>query len=318
MCQSLRMVTLLVRLVASRVLRAGAAIAFAAAVSFASPAHASHRMLVVSIDGLRPDVAMRADMPALRSLMQRGSFTFFCATTDTAVTLPSHFSMFTGVPPEKHGITYNADPKAGDALRPQWPTLFALAHRAGLSTAMSAGKSKFSVLVDTLNLDWNFVPPAGTHSVDSLVASAAVEIIRSHRPQLLFVHLPSVDVTGHAKGWGSPEQIREASGADRAMGRVLRALQKAGLIDSTRIIVSSDHGGAALGHGGLDARSHFIPWILAGPGVRQNYDLTRVPGLRVRTEDTFATSAAWLGVPIEKPVDGRAVTEAEDSTSTSR
>jgi predicted AlkP superfamily pyrophosphatase or phosphodiesterase len=303
------MLTLPEGLVAHRVLRACAAIALAAAVSFTSPARASHRMLVVSVDGLRPDVAMRADMPALR--------TFYCATTDTAVTLPSHFSMFTGVPPEKHGITYNADPKPGEAVAPRWPTLFALAHRAGMTTGMSAGKSKFSALVDTLNLDWNFVPPAGTHSVDSLVASAAVEIIRKHRPQLLFVHLPSVDVTGHAKGWGSPEQLTEASGADRALGRVLRALQKAGVMDSTRIIVSADHGGAALGHGGIDARSHFIPWVLAGPGVRANYDLTRVPGLRVRTEDTFATSAAWLGLEIKKPVDGRAVTEAEALPDTS-
>jgi hypothetical protein len=83
------------------------------------------------------------------------------------------------------------------------------------------------------------------------------------------------------------------------------------VLDSTRIIISADHGGSSTRHGGLDARSHFIPWVFAGPGVRQNYDLTRVVGLQVRTEDTFATSAAWLGVPIEKPVDGRAVIEAE-------
>lgn len=291
--------------------RALIAVACLVVLGAAGVAHASHRMLVVSIDGLRPDVAMRADMPALRSLMARGSFTFFCATTDTAVTLPSHFSMFTGVPPEKHGITYNADPKPGEAIVPQWPTLFALAHRAGFSTGMSAGKSKFSVLVDTLNLDWNFVPSPGTHSVDSLVAEAACRMIEVHRPQVLFVHLPSVDVTGHAKGWGSPEQVAEAASADRALARVLRSLKKAGLIDSTRIIISADHGGAVRGHGGLDARSHFIPWIIAGPGVRQDYDLTRVPQLKVRTEDTFATSCAWLGIAIEKPVDGRAVTEVE-------
>ena len=292
-----------------------AAIATLLLFSPVAPARASHRMLIVSVDGLRPDVALRADMPAVRALMARGSFTFFCATTDTAVTLPSHMSMLTGVQPAKHGIWYNADPRPGDPLVPLWPTLFALAHHRGLTTAMSAGKSKFSVLVDAKNLDWNFVPPAGTISGDSLVALAAVEMIARHRPQVLFMHLPNCDLVGHAKGWGSAEQVETAAGADRAIARVLRALQRAGLADSTRVIVSADHGGAGLKHGGTDPRSHFIPWVLAGPGVKRNYDLTRVPALQVRTEDTFATSAAWLGLQLTQPVDGRAVTEAEDSTA---
>ena len=45
------------------------------------------RVLVVSFDGLRPDVALRAEMPNLRGLMKRGSFTFWAQTTDVAITL---------------------------------------------------------------------------------------------------------------------------------------------------------------------------------------------------------------------------------------
>lgn len=284
-------------------------ISLVAAASFPSGACAARRVLIVSIDGLRPDVALRAEMPALRSLMARGSFTMYAATTDVAVTLPSHVSMLTGVPPAKHGIVYNSDPKPGDLAEPSWPTLFELAHRAGFTTAMSAGKSKFSVLAKPGTLDMSFVPSRGGTTSDSVVASIAAGWIATRRPQVLFVHLPGLDLVGHASGWGSPAQVAAAAIADRALGKVLGALVRAGLLDSTLVIVSADHGGAGTTHGGLDARNHFVPWIVAGPGVRHDFDLTRVPALQVRTEDTFATASAWLGLAIAKTVDGRAVTE---------
>ena len=286
--------------------------------AIAPQAHASHHAVIVSIDGLRPDVAMRAHMPALRSLMARGSFTFFCATTDTAVTLPSHMSMLTGVPPAKHGIFFNVDPRSGDLLEPHWPTLFTLAHARGMTSAMSTGKSKFVLFNKPDVPEWRFVPETGTHVSDAVAADHAIEFLLKHRPALLFVHLPSPDLVGHVKGWGSPEQIVAADSADLALGRLVKAIGKAGLQDSTLIIVSADHGGAGLKHGGIDARSHFIPWIAAGPGVRHDFDLTRVAGLQVRTEDTFATMAAWLGITLEKPVDGHAMSEMYSASDSVR
>jgi predicted AlkP superfamily pyrophosphatase or phosphodiesterase len=278
---------------------------------------ASPHVVIVGIDGLRPDVALRADMPALRSLMVRGSFTMFAATTDVAVTLPSHMSMLTGVPPNKHGILYNGDPGPSDRIEPLWPTLFTLAHRAGFSTALAAGKSKFSVFTRTGAIDESFIPPAGGEAAtDSAVADAAIDWIQRTRPSVLFAHFAWVDLTGHDKGWGTPEQIAAAASADRSLGRILAAIDANGLRDSTLILVSADHGGAVKTHGGLDARSHFIPWIAAGPGVRANYDLTQVPGLNVRTEDTFATACAWLRLVPPKPIDGRPVTEIFENAPT--
>ena len=281
-------------------------------------AHASRRVVIISIDGLRPDVALRAGMPALRSLMARGSFTMFASTTDTAVTIPSHMSMLTGVSPSQHGILSNRDPMPGQTLTPAWPTLFQLARRTGITTALSAGKSKFSVFVAGGVPDWSFVPPRGQTATDSAVAVAASRIVREHRPRFIFVHLAGPDLVGHAKGWGSPEQLAALGGADKALARVLVSLREAVPKDSTLIIVTSDHGGAGLSHGGLDARSHFIPWVVVGPGVNPGFDLTRIPALRVRTEDTFATACDWLGITIDKPIEGRAVSEIRGPIPTGR
>ena len=269
--------------------------------------HAAHRVVIISLDGLRPDVALRADMPALRSLMARGSFTMHAITTDVAVTLPSHASMLTGVPPARHGITFNGDPKPGQPTAPAWPTLLELAHRAGRSTALCAGKSKFSVLVVPGTLDLSSVPRPRASLTDSEVALTAAGWLRTRRPDVLFVHLPGLDAAGHANGWGSPEQLEAAAATDRALATVLAALAPPGGEDSTLIIVSADHGGAGHSHGGLDERSRFIPWIAVGPGVRAGYDLTLTDSLEVHTEDTFATACDWLRLAPSKPVDGRPV-----------
>ena len=275
-------------------------------VAFADPpaaVPAAKRVLIVSIDGLRPDVALRANMPHLRGLMARGSFSFWANTTDVAITLPSHTSMLTGVTPDKHGIHYNDDKPENKPEFPLVPTVFELARKQGHTTAVAAGKSKFRAFDAPGALDWRAIKEQS----DAEVASAAAAIIREHRPDLMFVHFPDCDRAGHKIGWGTPEQLEAAGHADEALGEVLKALDDEHLIDSTLIILSADHGGAGRTHGGLDPRSRHIPWICAGPNVKQNYDLTLDTRLVIHTEDTFATACDVLGIPLPQNVDGKPV-----------
>src|SRR5687768_16890737 len=53
------------------------------------PVPAIERAVVISLDGARPDVLLRADMPNLRKLVDTGTFTFWARTVPVAVTLPS-------------------------------------------------------------------------------------------------------------------------------------------------------------------------------------------------------------------------------------
>ena len=271
-----------------------------------TPALAS-RALIVSIDGLRPDLLLRANAPALRGLMKRGSFTMWARTTDVAVTLPSHVSMLTGVAPEKHGITWNSSRPSSSPVYPAWPTLFELARRAGRTTAMVAGKAKMATLEKPGTLDWAFSPKE-TVIPDRAVADTALAWVERHLPQVLFVHLPEVDTAGHRDGWGSAGQIAAIEAADRYVGQILDALERRGVLDSTVVLISADHGGAGLSHGANDVRSRMIPWIVAGPGICANLDLTSIRDLEVRTEDTFATICDLLGITPPKPIDGHPVT----------
>lgn len=267
------------------------------------PVAAIKRVLIISVDGLRPDILLRARAPRLHALVASGSFTFWAQTAAEAYTLPCHVSMLTGVSSKIHGVTWN---EYIEESYPESPTLFELAKKAGYSTALVSGKMKFITFTKPGTLDWNWLPPDEPVE-DVEVAQHAVKLMRAHQPDVLFVHLPGVDNIGHAKDWGSPEQQRAVEAADKAVGTVLDALASLKLAGSTLVIVTADHGGAAKDHGEGDPRSLVIPWIVTGPGIRGDFDLTRVPDLSVHIEDTFATACAFLGIDPGTSVEGKAV-----------
>jgi predicted AlkP superfamily pyrophosphatase or phosphodiesterase len=272
------------------------------------PVAAVDHIVIISVDGLRPDLLLRAQMPTLRRLMQRGSYSLWARTIPEAITLPSHTSMVTGVSAAVHGITWNDDRPPEQRIRPKVPTLFQLAKQAGLSSAIVTGKSKFVTLAED-GVDYAVVPDAGKSARDADVAMAAAELITAHQPRITYVHLGDTDGAGHKFGWGTPEQIAMIEQADAAIGVVVAAVESARLTDSTVFIVSADHGGAGRSHGKDDARSRHIPWIIAGPQIRQDLDLTRFKELEINTQDTFATACWLLGIAIPAHSEGKPITQ---------
>jgi predicted AlkP superfamily pyrophosphatase or phosphodiesterase len=265
----------------------------------------AERVVIISIDGLRADLLIQANVPNIRALLREGSYTFFARTVAEGYTLPAHASMLTGVSPQKHGITWN---EHIEESYPESPTVFEVAKQAGLTTALASGKTKFIVFDKPGTLDWKYLP-RDEPVLDTFVAQQAVQIVRDHKPQLLFVHLPGVDVVGHAIGWGSPEQVAWLGEADKAVGTVLAAVNAAGLRPTTTVILTADHGGAGVEHGPNDERSRYIPWVVVGPGVRKGMDLTRYPDLTVNITDTFATACAVLGAKPKSAVEGKPVNQ---------
>jgi len=106
-------------------------------------------LLMISIDGLRPDYVTAADthgakIPNLRRFVKEGAFAQGVVGVIPTVTYPSHTTLITGVSPATHGIFANAtfDPLRENQGGWYWyaedirvATLWDAAARAGLSTA---------------------------------------------------------------------------------------------------------------------------------------------------------------------------------------
>lgn len=273
------------------------------------PVPAVEHVVILIVDGLRPDVLLLSDTPTLHGMVRGGAYTMWARTTDVAITLPSCTSMLTGVKPAKHGVSWNTSQPASGQLYPAVPTVLGMATEAGYVTALVAGKSKFSALAKPGTVSHVFVPETSKCS-DEQVAAEAVKIIEAHRPALMCIHFPDNDAAGHAKGWGSPEQFAQLVKTDAQIALVFAALDRAGIRGSTVVLLSADHGGAGKGHGADDMRSRHIPWVVAGAGVKPGYDLTQDAKLQVNTEDTGATVCWLLGLPLPAYFDGKPVMAA--------
>lgn len=275
------------------------------------PVEQIERALLISVDGARPDVLLRARTPNIRKLIESGSYSFWAKTVPVAITLPAHASMLTGVTAERHGITWN-NTREDEVAIAKVPTIFEIAMRYDMTTAVVAGKSKFDTFARIGRIGKSWTKAAK----DPEVADAALQMMRDDRPDLMLLHFAGGDAAGHKFGWASPEQVDALEGIDIQLGKVFVALDELKLRESTVILLTSDHGGAGRGHGissgGLaapdDPRSQHIPWIISGPGIRKNYDLSQDPRLHINTMDTFATLSYLLGLKVDEPIDGKAVT----------
>ena len=66
-----------------------------------------NKVILISIDGMRPDGLTACGNPFVKTMMEKGSYAMDARTVMPSVTLPCHMSMFHSVPPERHGITTN-------------------------------------------------------------------------------------------------------------------------------------------------------------------------------------------------------------------
>lgn len=256
------------------------------------PGALTSHVVLVSIDGLRPDAISRFGAATLQRLVREGSFSLAATTITPSKTLPSHTSMLTGQPPERHQVLWNT-PMSADADLVPLPTVFGVARARGYRTAAFFSKSKFQPLQQPGTLDYSQAPGGwfGRWSSDRTLADVEKHLAGA-RPNLVFVHLGDVDRAGHSAGWMSDAYGRAVRRVDTAVGRLMTAADRAFGASGYTLLVTADHGGHEYDHGSADPRDVTIPWIAWGRGVQAG----QLGGTPIRTMDTAATVLWLLGV----------------------
>lgn len=98
-------------------------------------------------------------------------------------------------------------------------------------------------------------------STDENGSRMAAYLIKKHKPNLLTLHLYCVDHAAHGEGRYGEHVSAAVATADRAIGNILEAIEKAGIQDSTAIIITGDHGF-------VDIHTSIAPNVwLAGKGL---------------------------------------------------
>ncbi len=295
------------------------AIVYSASVSPSAPAEAralldgrtpifdaAPHVILISIDGLRPDAIRRYGADNIQRLVDEGSYSFAATTITPSITLPSHTSMLTGALPAVHGITWN-DNRVADRGRVPVPTIFQVAHEHGFATAAFASKGKFNHLFSPTALDYYVVPQGNGSWSSDRTATNVASYLRDHRPNLMFVHLPEPDRYGHVFGWMSFVYGIAVRSADAAVGKILDAADEEYGEGNYTVILTADHGGEGREHGDSAPLDRTIPWIAWGRDVARG----ELPE-GIHTTDTAATVLWLLGTDAPASVAGSPVKRAFD------
>lgn len=246
------------------------------------------RIVIIGFDGLSVAGFAQADAPVLHKLQTEGAWTLHARGVMPTVSSPNWASMIMGAGPEQHGVLSNEWQPGKSEIPPtctddngRFPTIFGLLRkqRPGATIAVFHEWQDFARLVEPGAANVLEHGKTAQETID-----AAVVYLKSHRPDLLFVHLDLIDHAGHEKGHMTLEYLAAIHEADGLVGRLLAAIDR----KDTVVLATADHGGVGKKHGGNSMSELEIPWMVNGPSVRAGELHTPV-----NTFDTAAT-AAWL------------------------
>jgi predicted AlkP superfamily pyrophosphatase or phosphodiesterase len=161
---------------------------------------------------------------------------------------------------------------------------------------MVMGKDKFLTLMQPNTLD-EVHELAGD---EDAIIEQAIWIAGKGNFDLMFIHLPNPDLTGHMSGWMSAPYLARVAHIDQLFAALLQSLPA----DAT-VIVTADHGGHDLNHGTDTDVDRHIPWMIDGPRIRKGVTVDR----DIATTDTAATALHLLGLAVGEGAEGRVVHE---------
>ena len=258
----------------------------------------AEHVIFIGLDGWGAYSLPQADMPNVKSMMDKGAYTLEKRTVLPSSSAPNWASMFMGAGPELHGYT------TWGARTPElpsrvilknniFPTIFQLCRDSypDAETGVLYDWDGIKYLVDTLSLSHHAQSPDYQKYPEGL-CEMAEKYIKEKKPMLLAVCFDEPDHVGHTKGHDTPEYYAKLKELDGYIGRIIAAAEEAGTADNTIFIVSSDHGGIGLGHGGITMEEMQTPFIIAGRNVRDMGEFSE----SMMQYDVAATMAYILGI----------------------
>lgn len=248
---------------------------------------ASQHVVLVSIDGFRPDFYMEAKWPApyLKWMAENGAKAEGVRGVYPSVTYPSHTTLITGAKPARHGIYYNSPfEEKGQTGAWYWyeneikvPTLWDAVRAKGMKSAAFIWPVSVDAPID-YNIPEFWYLKEGTNRIEPMrdkdipngffeeletevlgkmndntfngeffnredrTGEMAAYVLEKYQPNFIALHLIGTDHFQHQGGRDGEMVPFAVAAADRAIGKIKEAAERAGILDKTTFIISGDHG----------------------------------------------------------------------------
>ncbi len=242
--------------------------------------------ILVSIDGFRPDYLDRGVTPNLSRLAAAGA-TGPMRPSFPSKTFPNHWTIVTGMVPDRHGIVANTmedparpgetftmasdDPFWWNAAEPIWVS----AERAGIRTATVFWPGANVAWGGARAAEWPNKVAGGSRPSswqqyaepvsEAQRVDAVIDLLRrpaATRPRFLTLYFEAVDTAGHQHGPDARATTEAVAATDASIGRLAAELRTLG--QPANLVIVSDHGMAATS----SARSVALDRIVSATDAR--------------------------------------------------
>ena len=242
-----------------------------------------NKVLLILIDGLRPDAIAQCEHPFLREFLKSCTYTLHGRSVMPSITLPCHMSLFHSVTPDRHGVLDNT------YLRPS--------HRIdGLFDVLAQQKQQCNFFYTWSELRDLCRPGSLAREelcnyytfgaqADCEMCDRTLRALREEAPDFIFYYTGHTDETAHKFGWMGPEYLKAVDLASANVEKLVAALP-----EEYSIVLTADHGGHARTHGLDIPEDMTIPIALYGPQWEKGRELDCI-----RLIDLAPTITAMLG-----------------------
>lgn len=255
----------------------------------------NEKVILISIDGMRPDGVIACGHPFFTELKEMSSYTLAGSSVIPPVTLPCHTTMFYGIPPQRHGTLTNS---YTPPVRPV----------KGLAEQLCAAGKKCAAFHnwESIRHIWqsetmqytSYINAYEEENTDEILTEQVLNLIARKAPDFVFLHLVETDEKGgHDHGWMTPKYLDQLRNALTCAQRIYQAAGQ-----DYHIIITADHGGHDRTHG-LDCPEDMtIPMFYYGKFFVRGKKLPESSLL------DLAPTIAWLtGVPASREWEGNVI-----------
>ena len=275
----------------------------------------SKKVLIIGVDGLRPDAMEVSFTPNIDALIANGTYSPIATSSERTFSGPGWTDFMHGIHRNDHAVNTNST--SPNPLNPAFsifsnsnqhlfPDALAIANVANPSLNTGRFVGGWSPILTTRTPEGSEYTFQGS---DDAAADNAADFYTNNDADIGYLYLANPDFAGHAHGFNPSiaEYRAEIAVTDSRIGQVIDAIKaRPGYIDGSEdwiFILSSDHGGDLnLGHSGNRPWQRRVPFIVSGNSV-QNQVLT----YDAKLVDVVPTAIAHLGLPVPDHLVGHVV-----------
>jgi len=213
-------------------------------------------VILVSLDGFRADYLDRFHPATLEALALEGVRARRLRPVFPTLTFPNHYTLVTGLYPERHGIVSN------NMKDPRIDEIFTLSNQSVVrdprwwggepiwNTAVKQGQKAATMFWPGSDVEISGTRPTywktydGKFPADQRVDQVLewLDLPVEQRPTFLSLYFESPDAEGHEFGPASSEVRAAVERVDGHLARLWRGLQQRQIADAVTLVVVSDHG----------------------------------------------------------------------------